>query len=308
MPARCPDPFRQQSCANLLMQMPDGWRRRGAVVAGVTLVLVALPQRLAFEPPLPPPPPPPPPPAEVVIPLPDPPPKRTWHPRHQVKVWMAKYKGRIFRTVQIPRCEHVEMIVTYRPAPGETCRQVKERTGAIVAMTGSYHHPQTMVLADYFQHNGRVLMGRRTERGILTSDEGQVADILDEIVRGHEVNAVALGSRLVPFKLDGFSRAFANQQTDRMAVGLTKGYIFVVQGNSDLWRLAAFFREALGCSKAINADGGHVVKGRGPVHIAFRWRKKQPDKRTVQGKAGSGQALAPSPAAATTAPKAARRP
>ena len=27
-------------------------------------------------------------------------------------------------------------------------------------MTGSYHHPQTMVLADYFQHNGRVLMGR----------------------------------------------------------------------------------------------------------------------------------------------------
>ena len=55
-----------------------------------------------------------------------------------------------------------------------------------------------------------------------------MADILDEIVRGHEVNAVALGSRLVPFKLDGY-RAFANQQTDRMAVGLTKGYIFVVR-------------------------------------------------------------------------------
>ena len=133
-------------------------------------------------------------------------------------------------------------------------------------MTGSYHHPQSMALADFFQKEGRVLSARSTSRGILTSSNNQVADILDDIVRGEGVHALALGSRLVPFQLDGFSVAFANQQTDRMAIGLTKGYIFIVQGVSDLWRLSRFMRDGLGASQAINADGGHVVKGRGPVH------------------------------------------
>lgn len=248
---------------------------RKAILAPVLALGVALlPARLGVERRPPPPAPPPPKPEAVVIPLPGPPPRRRWHPEHRVKVWMAKFHGRIFRTVQLPRCEHIEMVITYVPAPGETCVQAKRRTGAIVACSGSYHHPQSMALADFLSRSGHVLAGRRTQRGILTSDPPQVADILDHVVRGKQVDAVALGSRLVPFSLDGFPRSFANEQTDRMAIGLTKGYVFVVQGKSDLWRLSAFMREALGCSKAINADGGHVVKGRGPVHIAFRWRRR----------------------------------
>lgn len=192
------------------------------------------------------------------------------------------------------------MLVTYHPAPGVTRAQVKQRTGAIVVCTGSYHHPQTMALADYLQRDGRVLMARRTQRGILTSDTTKVVDILDEIIRGNEVSALALGSRLVPFKLDGFSVAFANRQTDRMAIGITKGYIFVVQGVSDLWRLGRFFEEVLGCSKAINADGGHVVKGRGPVHIAFRWRKSPP---AQQQSAGKTETPSPEKAPAPGAPQ-----
>lgn len=254
---------------------PRRWLKMGVVTLAASLVLTLSPCRMGVEPP-PPPPKPKPKPVEVVIPMPDPPPKRKWHPRHQSKTWITRYRGRIFRTTQLPRCEHVEMLVTYHPAPGATRAQVRERTGAIVVSTGSYHHPQTMALADFLQRDGRVLMGRRTRRGILTTDASNVADILDEIVRGNEISSLALGSRLVPFKLDGFSPAFANKQTDRMAIGLTKGYIFVVQGVSDLWRLGSFFEEVLGCSKAINGDGGHVVKGRGPVHIAFRWRKTPP--------------------------------
>ncbi|NLB96963.1 MAG: hypothetical protein GX785_14805 [Armatimonadetes bacterium] len=269
--------------------------RKLVAMLAVALALALCPSPMGIEPP-PPPPKPKPKPVDVVIPLPDPPPERKWHPRHQSKTWLTKYRGRIFRTTQLPRCEHVEMLVTYHPAPGVTRAQVKQRTGAIVVCTGSYHHPQTMALADYLQRDGRVLMGRRTQRGILTSDTTKVVDILDEIVRGNEVSALALGSRLVPFKLDGFSVAFANKQTDRMAIGLTKGYIFVVQGVSDLWCLGRFFEEVLGCSKAINADGGHVVKGRGPVHIAFRWRKSPPPQQQSAGKPTT-----PSPAKAPAA-------
>lgn len=232
---------------------------------------------------------------EMVIPLPKPPPERKWHSRHIVKTWLTNYRGRVFRTVQIPRCEHVEMVVTYTPAPGATRDEIKRRTGAIVVCTGSYHHPTTMALADFLMKDGRALMGRRTRRGILTSDREIVADILEEIVRGKEVSAVALGSRLVPFKLDGFSKAFANRQTDRMAIGLTKGYIFVVQGVSDLWRLGHFMEHGLGCSKAINADGGHVVKGRGPVHIAFRWRRPEPAKQKTAAGGGSYRVPAGNP-------------
>ncbi len=262
---------------------------RQEVLAAFLVVLLCLrPQRLGVEPPLPPPVPKPKP-VQVVIPLPKPPPQRKWHSSHHVKVWLTNYESRIFRTVQIPRCEHVEMVVTYVPAPGETCAQVKRRTRAIAVCSGSYHHPQSMALADFLQRGGKVLMPRRTVRGILTTDPEQVADILDQMVRGKGRSALALGSRLVPFKLDGFSRAFANQQTDRMAVGLTKGYIFIVQGKSDLWRLGHFLREGLGCAKGINADGGHVVKGRGPVHIAFRWRRRAPPPRPA-AKVASGAA------------------
>lgn len=256
--------------------------RHGVLITIFTTTLLSQAKRLGIEPPPPPSPPQPVKVVEMVIPLPKAPPKRTWHPRHRVKTWLSQYQGRIFRTVQIPRCNHVEMVLTYVSAPGETCTRAKRRTGAIAVTAGSYHNPHSMALADFFQKNGRVFSARRTRRGILASRPSEVADILDEITRGKNESSLALGARLVPFKLDGFTRAFANRQTDRMAIGLTKGYIFIVQGNSDLWRLGRFMRDGLGCSKAINSDGGHVVKGRAPVHIAFRWRKKRPAVKAAQ--------------------------
>ncbi|MDH7569941.1 MAG: hypothetical protein QHJ73_10185, partial [Armatimonadota bacterium] len=195
--------------------------RKGLLLLCFVVGFTAWPARLGH---LPPPPPPKPRPTDIVVPLPPPPPQRRWHSRHIVKTWLTNYRGRVFRTIQLPRCQHVEMVLTYTPAPGATVAEVKKRLNAIAVSSGSYHHPQSMALADFFQKEGRVLMQRRTQRGILTSrDDGEVVDILDEIVRGERVSAVALGSRLVPFKLDGFSKAFANQQTDRMAIGLTKG-------------------------------------------------------------------------------------
>jgi len=64
-----------------------------------------------------------------------------------------------------------------------------------------------------------------------------------------------------------------NRVTDRMALGLSHDYIFIVQGKSDIWRLADFMQEKLPCDVAVNSDGGHVVRGRAPVHIVFRWRE-----------------------------------
>ena len=35
------------------------------------------------------------------------------HPRHMVKVWLTTYRGRTFRVIQLPRCEHMEAVLAY---------------------------------------------------------------------------------------------------------------------------------------------------------------------------------------------------
>ena len=64
-----------------------------------------------------------------------------------------------------------------------------------------------------------------------------------------------------------------NRVTDRMAIGVNSNFIFIVQGRSDIWRLADFIGHKLPVTTAINCDGGHVVRGKAPVHIVFRWRQ-----------------------------------
>ncbi len=199
----------------------------------------------------------------------------TWHPPHIVKVWMAKHRGRVFRIVQLPRCEHLETVITYNPS-GETLKQAKARIGGVAAVTGSYHHPQSMALADFLQRDGCVLAGARTGRCLLVINRDGTLDISDEYagIKGQPgISALALGQRLVPLQQDGFSLAFMNRVTDRMAIGINRHFIFIVQGKSDIWRLAHFIRTKLPVRTAINSDGGHVVKGKAPVHIVFRWRK-----------------------------------
>ncbi|MGC8862973.1 MAG: hypothetical protein ACP5R5_09405 [Armatimonadota bacterium] len=198
-----------------------------------------------------------------------------WHPPHMVKVWMARHKGRTFRVIQLPRCEHLETVITYDPS-GETLARAKRRIGGVAALTGSYHHPQTMALADFLQRDGCVLAAARTGRCLVAIDQNGTLDISPEYsgIKGASgVSALALGQRLVPFVPDGFSTAFMNRVTDRMAIGVNKNFIFIVQGKSDIWRLAHFFRTKLPVRTAINSDGGHVVRGKAPVHIVFRWRK-----------------------------------
>ena len=87
---------------------------------------------------------------------------------------------------------------------------------------------------------------------------------------------MALGQRLVPFHPDGFSKAFMNQRTERMAIGLSPDSVYLVEATTDIWRLAAFMQHKLPCTDAINSDGGHVVQGRAPVHLVFRWRRAAP--------------------------------
>jgi len=201
--------------------------------------------------------------------------QKKWHPPHVVKVWMARHKGRTFRVIQLPRCEHLETVITYDPS-GETLKRAKLRVGGIAAVTGSYHHPQSMALADFLQRDGCVLAAARTGRCLVTVDRDGLLDISPEYasIKGASgVSALALGQRLVPFVPDGFSTAFMNRVTDRMAIGLNRNFIFIIQGKSDIWRLAHFIRTKLPVRTAVNSDGGHVVRGKAPVHIVFCWRR-----------------------------------
>ncbi|MDH7602554.1 MAG: hypothetical protein QHI38_10465 [Armatimonadota bacterium] len=199
----------------------------------------------------------------------------SWHPPHVVKVWMARHKGRVFRIIQLPRCEHLETVITYNPS-GETLRQAKVRVGGVAAVTGSYHHPRSLALADFLQRDGCVLAGARTGRSLLVINRDGTLDISNEYaqIKGQPgISALALGQRLVPLQQDGFSKAFMNRVTDRMAIGVNRHFIFIVQGKSDIWRLAHFIKTKLPVRTAVNSDGGHVVRGRAPVHIVFRWRQ-----------------------------------
>jgi len=202
--------------------------------------------------------------------------KSAWHPPHVVKVWMARYKRRTFRIIQLPRCEHLETVITYDPS-AETVAHAKKRLGGVAACTGSFHNPRSMVLADFLQRRGTIVCPARTGRHFVVLDGNGALNISGDYaaVKGNLCySAIALGQRLVPLQRDGFSLAFINKMTDRMAVGLNRNFIFIVQGKSDIWKLAEFMRTQLPVRTAINCDGGHVVRGKGPVHLVFRWRRR----------------------------------
>jgi hypothetical protein len=199
-----------------------------------------------------------------------------WHPPHVLKVWLTTFRGQTYRVTQLPRCEHLETLISYDPR-GQTLRQAQARLGGIAASTGSFHHPESMVLADFMQQKGAIMCPARTGRCFVAVDRTGAVSISGdyETIKGDpRYSAIALGQRLVPLMRDGFSLAFMNKVTDRMAVGLNQNFIFIVQGKSSIWRLSEFMATELPVSSAINCDGGHVVRGKGPVHIVFRWRRQ----------------------------------
>lgn len=201
------------------------------------------------------------------------------HPRHQVKVWLTTYRGRTFRVIQLPRCEHMEAVIAYHKR-GETKEDAKERLGGVAVCTGAFHNSRSMALADFYQHDGSILSGARTGRWFLAVMNDGHMDLSGDygLYKGTPgVSAMALGQRLAPvLHKDGFSTRFMNRVTDRMALGMSHDYIFIVQGKSDIWRLADFMQKELPCHVAVNCDGGHVVRGRAPMHIVFRWRESPP--------------------------------
>ena len=204
-------------------------------------------------------------------------PREAHHPKHAVKVWLTTYGGRTFRVIQLPRCEHMEAIIAYNRR-GETKEQAKERLDGAAVCTGAFHNSRSMALADFYQLDGSILSSATTGRWFFAvMNDGQM-DISGDyaLFKGTPgVNALALGQRLAPvLHHDGFSTRFMNRVTDRMALGLSHDYIFIVQGKSDIWRLAEFMQEKLPCDVAVNSDGGHVVRGRAPVHLVFRWREE----------------------------------
>ena len=202
--------------------------------------------------------------------------KTLWHPPHVLKVWLTTFRGRTYRVTQLPRCEHVETLISYKPR-GETLCEAKNRLGGIAASTGSFHNPKSMVLADFLQRKGTIICPARTGRCFVAVDGKGALSISGDYntIKGDaRFSAIALGQRLVPLMKDRFSLAFMNKVTDRMAVGLNKNFVFIVQGKSSIWRLAQFMQTQLPVETAINCDGGHVVRGKGPVHLVFRWRQK----------------------------------
>lgn len=200
--------------------------------------------------------------------------KGRWHPPHIVKVWLTTFRGRTYRVIQLPRCEHLETLISYNPR-GETLREAKNRLGGIAASTGSFHNPKSMALADFLQRKGSIMCPATTGRCFVAVDGDGAMRISGDYnaVRGDPMSsAIALGQRLVPLMRDGFSVAFMNKVTDRMAIGLNRNFIFIVQGKSSIWRLSQFLETQLPIRTAINCDGGHVVRGKGPAHLVFRWK------------------------------------
>ncbi len=207
--------------------------------------------------------------------------RRPYHPPHVVKVWMVEHRGRVFRCIQLPRCEHLEVILSL-DWKGQTLEEAKRRHGGIAACTDGFVHSRNLTPADFLQTGGRRLSRAVTGRWMLVIHDGGAMDIHGNyfLVKGREgVTAAALGQRLVPLAYDGFSKAFMNRVTDRMGIGLTNHHIFIAAGRSDIWRFSKLFSEVLNCKVAINTDGGHVVRGRSSTHIVFRWKTAQPISR-----------------------------
>jgi hypothetical protein len=167
----------------------------------------------------------------------------------------------------------MEAVIAYR-AGGETKEQAKARLGGVAVSTAGFYNPRSMALADFYQLDGAILSGASTGRPLFAAtSDGRMFLTEDYGIKGLSgVTAIALGQRLIPLQKDGFSSAFMRETTDRMALGMNGEYVFIVQGKSDLYRLAEFMRKKLPVRIAVNADGGHVVRGKSPVHIVFRWR------------------------------------
>ncbi len=197
------------------------------------------------------------------------------HPHHQLIVWTTTYQKTIFRVIKLPRCQHLETIITYNP-PGETKEQAKKRMEGIAVCTANFYNTQTLKPVDYFRRYGIEITGKEVGRPYLAIyNDGwlEVSDNYQYIRKNPKIDALALGQLLVPFNFNGFSIFFANIETDRMALAFSKNYFYIVQGKSNLWRLSKFIKVKLYCDLAINTDGGHAVKGYSPFHLVFRWKK-----------------------------------
>ena len=202
--------------------------------------------------------------------------KRPWHPPHVIKSWTNRHKGKTFRVVQLPRCKHLETLITYNPY-GETFKQAKRRTMGAAVMSGSFHNSQSYALADFLQRDGRVLSPAKTGRyflAILPDGSIDLTNDYSKYKHKKATSAMAMGQRLVPLMRDGFSLTFMNEQTDRMAIAVNKNFIFIIQGHSDIWRLSDFIEKKLPVKIAVNSDGGHVIRGKAPIHVVFRWKLK----------------------------------
>ncbi len=203
--------------------------------------------------------------------------RTAYHPPHVLKVWTLKHRGRVFRCIQMPRCEHLEAVLAYNWS-GETMQQVKKRLEGAAVCTDGFVHSTSYAPADFLQDRGRALSRAATGRWMFVINSTGEMDIHGNymLVKGQKgVTAAALGQSLVPLKYDGFSKAFMNRVTDRMGIGLTKHHVFIGAGSSDIWRFAKLFEEVLHCQVAINTDGGHVIRGKSSTHIVFRWKKPQ---------------------------------
>lgn len=197
-----------------------------------------------------------------------------FHPKHQMIVWTTRYHGRIFRVIKLPRCEHLEKIMTYLPE-GETKEQAKNRLKGIASCSAAFYDPKTNKPVDYFRKDGHKITGRSVGRWFLAIFPDGSLEISDDhslLSKNPAVNALALGQRLVPFHHDSFSVGFANLITDRMALSFSRHYLYIVQGKSNLWIMGRFIENKLYSKQAINLDGGHSVKGRSPFHLVFRWK------------------------------------
>ncbi len=96
------------------------------------------------------------------------------HPSHDIRVSVVRYQGRNFHVVRLPRCQHLEAVITNEPA-GETLARAKQRMGGIASLTGAFHDPHSLALADFLQRDGAIESGATTGRWLLViTPDGQL--------------------------------------------------------------------------------------------------------------------------------------
>ncbi len=215
------------------------------------------------------------------------------HPSHEVLVSVVRYQHRIFHVVRLPRCEHLEAVITNEPS-GETLAQAKQRMGGVASIPAPSMTP-TASLSPISSSATAPSNPAPPPAAGCSSSPPTASSTSPATTRSTKASPASprwpWASASSPSTATASTTSCMKRRTERMAIGLTKEDIYLVEANTDIPRLAAFMKNKLKVEIALNSDGGHVVHGNAPVHLIFRWRRSP--SHTILAQTPPGEARIP---------------